>query len=196
MWSQDDFAILAGLPTKLADLFVTDRLDLLENGFHLRGACLRPEWHSLRYAWQGPDAIHKLFKSVLSTDVPFAEDCLGDQFLIRDERVLHLAAETGELEDLGVTWEGFLDAVNKDVVGFLSLQPLQAFEKQGGKLRPGELLSVYPPFVAEGDSRSYRAVPSIDGRRFLADLAVQLASIPDGQMIQFEVKGRNDWNSD
>ena len=43
-------------------------------------------------------------------DVPFGEDCMGDQFLLRDGVTHKLAAETGEVESLGVGLREFFKA--------------------------------------------------------------------------------------
>jgi hypothetical protein len=67
-------------------------------GLHVRGACLAPEWHSLRAACDGERAVHRLWPVVSLSDVPFAEDALGDQFVLRGAQVHRLSAETGELE--------------------------------------------------------------------------------------------------
>jgi hypothetical protein len=86
----DDWDILTRLPSALAETlrmkngFVSD-----DSAIHVRGACNEPEWHSLRYAWDGPHSLHELFPSVQVTDIPIAEDCFGDQYLLRD----HLTSE-------------------------------------------------------------------------------------------------------
>jgi hypothetical protein len=76
-------------------------------GFHVRGICREPGWHSLDEAWSGPSALWRLFPSVRPTDVPFGEDCLGDQYLLRDTRVLHLHGETGDIEEVSLPWLRF-----------------------------------------------------------------------------------------
>src|SRR5206468_454105 len=68
-------------------------------GLHTRGACLGPPWHSLGEAWRGETAISRLFPEVGESDVPFAQDYLGNQFLYRNGFVLKLSAELGRLEN-------------------------------------------------------------------------------------------------
>jgi hypothetical protein len=158
-------------------------------GFHVRGACLFPTWHSLREAWSGANAIHRLFPAVSPEDVPFAQDALGDQFVLRDGCVWKLDAEIGELKSLGMPLWDFDAAVRADPDGFLNLAPLRRFQAEGGTLEPGQLLSVVPPFVVkhEGDE-SYRAMAAQDRLSFLSDLAAQLRDVPDGTQIQFKVE--------
>ncbi len=158
-------------------------------GLHVRGACMSPEWHSLRNACLGPSAFHELYWSVLPTDIPFAEDCMGDQFLLRHGSVARLAAETGGVEDLGIDASEFLRRVQEDPVGFLQMQPLVQFQSEGGELTPGKLLAAYPPFFAQEAGRgvSLRAISAHERRSLLADIANQIRDVPDGTTIRFEV---------
>src|SRR5688500_691944 len=93
----DDEEILARLPASLAGI-LRQLTGFIQNhdGLHVRGACREPAWHSLRDAWLGEQAFHRLYPDVRPDDVPFAEDCLGDQFLLREGRVWRLYGETGE----------------------------------------------------------------------------------------------------
>lgn len=158
-------------------------------GLHVRGACIKPEWHSLRAAWDGDRAVHRLWPVVSPSDVPFAQDALGDQFILRGGEVHRLTAETGELEALGVDLIGFDTAVRADPVDYLHLAPLEAFRAEGGMLEPGQLLSVYPPYCVDcGDNRrSYRATAAADRLAFLSSLAAQLRDLPDGTVVQFDI---------
>src|SRR5687767_7342070 len=58
---------------------------LFGGGLHFRGACYSPDWHSLRCVWTGEHALHKLFSEIGEDDIPFGQDCYGDQFILRDE---------------------------------------------------------------------------------------------------------------
>ena len=52
-----------------------------DGGFHLRGYCDKPLWHSLAAVKSGGDwALNELFSEVQRTDIAFAQDCMGDQF--------------------------------------------------------------------------------------------------------------------
>jgi hypothetical protein len=105
----DDADILARVPSDLADrLRQANGFIWFGGGLHVRGACREPAWHSLRAAWEGDAALHVLYPTVQVDDVPFAEDCVGDQFLIRGGTVWKLAAETGDVEDLGGRTGGLL----------------------------------------------------------------------------------------
>jgi hypothetical protein len=187
----DDEELLARLPANLAGLLgqINGFLQF-HGGLHVRGACREPTWHSLRDAWDGEAAFHRLYPEVRPEDVPFAEDNLGDQFLLRDGRVWRLAAETGEVESLEVGLAGFFEAVEADPVEFLRLHPLLQFQQEGGRLEPGQLLAAFPPFCTKesADGVSLAAISADEQRRFLADLAAQLRDVPEGGRIDYRVE--------
>jgi hypothetical protein len=165
----DDVEILALLPLPLRKfLEQTNGYIAFHGGLHVRGACLAPEWHSLRWAWIGDHALYTLFPVLNATDVPFAQDALGDQYVLRDRHVQRLDAETGELTALGVDLAEFDIAVRASPIAFLNLAPLERFRADGGILVPGQLLSVYPPYCvnAGASDRSFRAVRADDRIRF------------------------------
>lgn len=173
----DDAEILDAVPADLQLLLEqVNGLVAYEGGLHVRGACRQPEWHSLRHAWHGPQAFHELYAAVEREDVPFAEDAVGDQWLLRGESVWRLAAETGDVDSLDQTLRAFLAAVQRDPVERLGLQPLMKFRSEGGALAPGQLLNVYPPFCTVEAARGVHlsAVPTGERLCFLAELARQL----------------------
>jgi hypothetical protein len=189
----DDTEVLRELPDYLASsLRVVNGFIRYGGGLHLRGACLLPLWHSIRAAWRGSLAFHTLYEEVLPTDVPFvpfAEDCMGDQFLLRDGVVFELAAESGQVRTLEVELPEFLTRAAEEPVEFLQMHPLLQFQAEGRQLKPGELLAAYPPFClqAEGERVSLRAISTEERRGFLADVARQIRDVPDGGIVQFEV---------
>jgi hypothetical protein len=183
----DDPEILGKLPEEYQELLHTvNGYVAYYGGLHVRGACQLPEWHSLRAAWLGPDAVHRLFPEVKPDDIPFAEDALADQFVIRSGIVWKLSAETGEVVSLGLDLAEFDAAVRADPDEFLQLGPLHQFRAEGGRLEPGELLSVSPPFVFKesADGVSLKAVPALERRRLLSALARQLRDVPDGTAVR------------
>ncbi len=180
-----DTEILAKVPKDYRRLLTeTNGFVLFDGGLYIRGAVLSPEWHSLRKVWLGDFALHKLFPAIEETDVPFAQDCLGDQFVLRDSVVYKLDAEVGELDSLGVDLQTFLEQAQENPVEYLSLEPLLQFMSEGGKLQPGQLLSVYPPFIAEESANgvSLRAISMFDRIGFLADFAGQISRLSNSEI--------------
>lgn len=158
-------------------------------GLHVRGLCTAPSWHSLAEAIDGSKPIHSFYPAVLASDVPFAQDCVADQFILRNGQVFKLYCETGELENLDVTFAGFFDAVAADPIEFLGLHPLMQFQSTGGALQLGEVLHVYPPFCTKESANgvSLRAVPANEALEFLADFSAQINAVPNGAGIQVKV---------
>ena len=185
-----DAAILDNMPEDYRRLLSrTNGFILFDGGLHVRGAVLAPKWHSLRKVWLGDFALHKLFPSISESDVPLAQDCLGDQFLLRGGIVHKLDAEVGEVESLGMGLETFLNRAQDDPVGFLSLEPLLQFMSEGGELKPGQLLSVYPPFITKeaANGVSLRAVSMFERISFLADFSRQISGIAEGGKVEIKV---------
>ena len=186
----DDSEILDRLPSDYRYLLGdTNGFIMFDGGLHIRGACLQPEWHSLRNAWEGEHALHSLYPSVLPQDVPLGEDCMGDQFILREGVVHKLAAETGGLSSLGVSLTAFLEEAQKHPLDYLALHPLVQFHREQGRyLHPGELLSAVPLFcMAESGARVHlEAVPSQKWVSFLAYVADQLAKLPNGTKVRFK----------
>jgi hypothetical protein len=137
----EDFEIIHSLPTTLRRLLnQINGFIQFAGGLHVRGACIQPFWHSLRWAWQSDRAFHHFYTGVSEADIPFGQDCVGDQFLLRGGMVVKLAAETGDIEELKLPLWEFLEVIQADPDRFLELSPLVQFHKQGGRLLPGELL--------------------------------------------------------
>jgi hypothetical protein len=179
----DDAELLPRLPADLVKLLKqVNGYIQFRGGLHVRGACREPAWHSLRAAWLGKQSFARLYPDVVEPEeIPFAEDCAGDQFLLCDGQVTRLLAESGEREPLEVDLAGFLASVEEDPLENLGLQPLLQFEEDGGGLQPGELLAAFPPFVAQESAEGveFKAVPAAERYAFLAELAASLAAEED-----------------
>jgi len=181
---------LGGLPRKLVSLLEqVNGFVQFEGGLHVRGVCQSPMWHDLSVVMSGPKALHLRYPALSPADIPFAQDCLADQFLLRDGVVWKLWAETGEIESLNLGLMEFLAAASADPVGFLQMQPLLQFLREGGRLKPGQVLHVYPPFCARESKNgvSLKAVPCEEALAFLGDFARQMAQLPEGSPFEIRV---------
>ena len=186
----DDDRTLA-IPPDMRDLLrLANGFILFGGGLHLRGVCEISDWHSLLRVWTGEDALGNLYPSVHPDDIPFGENSLGDQFLLRAGSVMRLFGETGEIESVGLDLHGFLDLVSENSGELLSLSLLRQFESEYGPLEPGRLLSVYPPLCTREAAAgvSLRAIPTLERIRFLADFASQISSVRDDTTVQFNVR--------
>lgn len=179
----DDPEILMLLPSELSDmLHETNGFILFQGGLHVRGAIKSPTWHSLRHSMQGKYALHNLYTNVKVLDIPFAQDCMGDQYLLRETKVLRLLAETGELEEVAISLSIFWDSVRTDPLEFLNFS-------SDLNLEPGQLLHAYPPFCTEISSKGYSLypVPAKELISFHADLARQIGGLQDGDKFRVEM---------
>lgn len=175
--ASDDPELLDLLPEDLRRfLGRVNGLIAFDGGLHVRGACKAPEWHSLRHIWKGERALHVRYAAVREADIPFAEDAMGDQWLLRATRVVRLSAETGDLDEGDIGWSGFWAGVERDPVEALGLHPLLQFMSEGGSLAPGQLLNAYPPFSTKEAAAGVRLapVPALEQLDFLAELARQI----------------------
>jgi hypothetical protein len=165
-----------------------------DGAFHWRGICAQPAWHSLSEAWTGSHALHRLFSAIQPTDIPFAQDALGDQFVLRDELVWSLASETGELHPLGMDIQDFLAALGTSPRDFLPIGAIEQLKQEGRSLQPGELISAYPPFCSKESANgvSLRPVPAQERLRFLADFARQIAGVADGSVVRVVIDNDDD----
>jgi hypothetical protein len=182
--SIEDVELLAELPAEVVRVLSdTNGFILHEGAVHVRGACLTPEWHSLRAAWRGPNAFHILYDDLRPSDIPFGQDQVGDQFLIREGIVLRLFSETGEVERLADSLQDFFSRVSSDVEGYLNVELSHT-------MQPGQLLHAFPPFCFAngGESASLKPLPASEVILFHADLARQIRNVPDGGQVEFKIK--------
>ena len=181
--SIEDIEILPELPQELVHLLSDKNGFILHEGaLHVRGASLTPEWHSLRSAWRGKNAFFVLYDDVSSSDIPFAQDQVGDQFLLREGAVFRLVAETGEIEKIAESLQEFLSCSTDNIEKFLNVG-------LNHKLEPGQLLHAFPPFVFldSGAKASLKAMSASEVILVHADLARQIRNVPDGTEVELRV---------
>jgi hypothetical protein len=124
-------------------------------GLHIRGASRDPDWHSLRRVWMSDHAFHTYYRSMGATDIPFGQDYLGNQFLLRNGLVALMEAELGHITELNLTLPDFIEAVQADPNTTLNLEPLWAFQQDNAPLEPGELLHADPPLCSDQAMTGY-----------------------------------------
>jgi len=180
------------LPVSLARLLEqVDGLVALDGGLHVLGARSTLPWHDLHPLWKGELALSILYDSVFPEDVPFAANCMGDQFLLRGEAVMQLIAETGELEQVDGTLESFLHrCAEGDPEIWLGLRYLEQFEDEKGRLDPARVLLPYPLLtMAESEKGVHLgAVPAHEALDFHASIARRIADLPEGTRVRITVK--------
>ena len=180
--SIDDIEILLDLPADLRDVLTDTNGFILQSGaLHVRGASLAPEWHSLRTAWRGPQSFFVLYPNVKQSDIPFAQDQVGDQLLLRGSVVVRLFAETGDIEFISETLHEFFRRTETGIEEFLNMGLSRGME-------PGQLLHAYPPFCTAESSAgtSLKPLPASEVIFLHAELAKAIRNVPDGDQIRFK----------
>jgi hypothetical protein len=178
------------LPANLVDLLTRiNGFVQFGGGLHVRGVCAEPTWHSIAEVMVGPRALESQYEWVLPTDVPFAQDCMADQFLLRDGQVYKLQSETGKVHSLDLRLPQFFAALEADPVGFLAMHPLLRFQHEGTRLEPGQVLQAYPPFCTKeaASGVSLRAISAIEALGYLAEFSRQASGLADGEMVRVRI---------
>jgi hypothetical protein len=158
-------------------------------GLHIRGVCSGPLWHSLTSVMEGANALYRLYPVLRETDVPFGQDCMADQFILRDQGVYKLYAETGDLEFKEEGLVSFLRNANEDSASYLELQPLLQFEREGNALEPGRVLHAVPPFCSKEAKAGVHlsSIPIHEALAMLPDMATALNGLKDGDKFSIKV---------
>lgn len=139
-------------------------------GFQIRQIGTGPTWNSLENYWTGENALHKIYSNLSPDDIPFAQDCMGDQYVFRGGSVWQLLTETGDLDDLELEFDEFIDEVIEDPVEFLALYPLIDFLDAGKELEVGQLLVPNIPFSEETENEyTFTTASSPERLKWLAD---------------------------
>ncbi len=183
----DDPEILPHLPPEIQEMLQIENGFILWNGgLHFRGACKEPKWHSLRAAIEGKKSLISLYSTLKVGDIPFAQDCMGDQFILRKNAVLFLAAETGELEQFSSDLDEFFSKAAQDPEEYLNINLEYHLE-------PGDLFHAHPPFCfeSEGDV-SLRAIPAQQVIAFHAHFASEISNLPNGTYVRFSFPEKTD----
>ena len=171
---EDDF--FEQLPEEYQALLKkTSGLIAFNGGLHLRGCCVKPLWHSLKFICQGSFALYKVFKSVEKEDIPFGQDAYGNQFIFREKLICRVNTETDNCEELNINFTEFLLNVEMQGTEFLNLNLLGRFIEHEGFWTPGNLLSLYPPITRnKTDSEiQMKSIPMFERYRFLSQLALK-----------------------
>ena len=158
-------------------------------GFHLRGICKTPEWHSLQEVMHGKFSLHMKYPSLLKTDLLFAQDCMADQLFLREGNVYKLYSESGDIEFLESSIEAFFTNYTENPIEYLGLEPLLQFQSEGKNLNPGEVLCAYPPFCTEQAKAGVTlgAIPISEALNYLPEIAEAISNLAEGEELKIEV---------
>ncbi|MCE9600448.1 MAG: SMI1/KNR4 family protein [Spirochaetia bacterium] len=181
--------LLADLPEELQYyLKIKNGFIAYDGGLHVRGACAEPSWHSIHSVWKGKLALRQTYDGLSEEAIPFAEDCMGDPFILRSGMVYRLTLETAFMEPLGSMTE-FFQAIEKDPQAVLHFEPLLKLKKQGSGLAPGQLIHAYPPYSTEQAANGVilRAVPAEAQIAYELDFFTRIRNLPEGETFRIKI---------
>ncbi len=119
----------------------------------------------------------------------FAQDAFGNQFGIDRKGVYLFHSETGELEPMADSIEGWSEKILEDWRGFTGYGLAHEWQVKNRPLQEGERLIPKMPFVVGGkyEVDNLYAGSILDAMRFRGSLAQQIAHLPDGTKIRIKV---------
>lgn len=168
------------IPLELATYLESGQpLWLYHGNLQIRSLSAEPKWNNLHRYWSGERAFHRAYNSLSESDIPFAQDCFGDQFFLRMGQVFKLLCETDDIVATGLDFPNWLTWVGEDPEERLNLNI-------SAPLSPGKLLSAFPPFCfKQGSSTSIKEITMDEVHDFHADIASKIRNMADGENIEF-----------
>jgi len=185
----DDSSETAHLPSDLQEfLQYANGLVAFDGGITFKGIGDQPQWASLNTVKEGEFALHIQYDQVAENDIPFAHDCMGIHFILRNDEVYRLDTENGHMEKIEDSFWDFINNTIDDPENYLDLELLFDLVDEGNILKPGELLHVNPPFSFEESEKGVELGPVSWERqmKFLFELNSKLKTSEDGSSIELE----------
>lgn len=140
-----DEELAARIPGDLREFFQDSNGIIAYNGgLQIRACTQDTHWDSLGLYWTGERALSRVYSNLLSSDIPFGQDCVGDQFILREDNVWLLSTETGDMIDMEASLYEFFENCIEDPVEYLAMEPLVHHLDIEGELKPGMLVHVVP----------------------------------------------------
>lgn len=147
-----------------------------------RGSVELSNWNSLE-TWK------EAYDVDLADLFCFAENLFGEQFMIVSERICRFDPETAELEETARTLEDWAEQLLADPDYVVGHALAREWQETNGPLKSGCRLVPKVPFVCGGefDIANLYSIESVRGMQLRGNLANQIANLPDGATIQFDV---------
>lgn len=184
-----DEQLIARFPADLQEfLQYSNGMVAFDGGITFKGVGQQPKWASIEAAMKGEFALHEQYSEIQQTDIPFAHDCLGINFLLRGEDVMRLDTENGHLEKIEDSLWDFINNCIDNPEDYLDLELLFDMLDDGNILHPGELLHVNPPFSFEESEKGVEVAPVSweEQMMFLFELNEKLKNSEDGSSVEIE----------
>ncbi|MDH0865430.1 SMI1/KNR4 family protein [Mitsuaria sp. GD03876] len=137
-------------------------------------------------AWNAQDTWRDRYEDLLSAIFFFAEDAFGGLFGIRDKEIVSFEPETGDLDVMADSLDGWAAAILSDHAQWTGHPVAHAWQAAHGAIPAGKRLLPKRPFILGGafDVANLFAVDAVKGMRYRGDLWRQLRDLPDGAQVR------------
>ncbi len=185
-----DLLVIAGNLGKELSLFLSKK-----NGFFAFESALRvfPSGKS-KFSlsiqdWNSEGLWRKEYAGLADGCLFFAEDIFGGQFCIKNNIICSFDPETGHLDQIADSFEGWAKELLADYNIWTGYSLAHEWQKINGVLSSRQRLIPKIPFVCGGQFEldNLTAINVISGMKSRANLAMQIIDMPDGAQIEFNI---------
>jgi hypothetical protein len=166
-----------------------------KNGFFCFESALRlfpsftvePSWGISE--WNSPSLWKADYQGIADNIFCFAEEILGRQFVVHDEKIAVFEPETGELEIIASSLEEWASKMLLDYRQMAGHPFAHEWQSIHGPLHSRHRLMAKRPFVLGGaySIENFAALDSVQIMKCLGNLASQLRDLPDGTKVEFKI---------
>ena len=185
-----DFSAIAGNLGNDHALFLSKK-----NGFYAFESALRvfpsgaSEFSFSIEEWNSEGLWRKEYAGLADGCLFFAEDIFGGQFCIKNNVIHSFDPETGGLEEVADSFEGWVEELLADYNVWTGYSLAEEWQKINGVLPNHQRLMPKTPFACGGQFEldNLMAIDVVSGMKARANLAKQIIDMPDGAQIEFNI---------
>ncbi len=139
--------------------------------------------------WNSESLWRQEYKEFADGLLFFGEDVFQDQFCISQQGVVRFCAESGNVEVLASSIEGWADLILSDYSFQIGWKLAHDWQAMHGPLPQGKRLMPKTPFFLGGQFSldNLWVGNSLEGMRFKGDLAMHTRDLPEGTKIRLRV---------
>lgn len=174
------------VPRKLAPLLeARDGFYAFESALHVLPLDAEDDEMGL-VAWNEASLWRRHYGDLADGHLFFAEDVFGGQFSLHDGAFCTWDPETGAHDVLATDLDGWARAVLDDFEVLTGHPLAHEWQAANGPLPDRHRLTPITPFFLGGEFSlsNLRLIDAVEGMRMRADVAVQVADLPDGTRVR------------
>jgi hypothetical protein len=137
-------------------------------------------------AWNEKGLWRDWYQGLIDGLFFFAEDVFGGQFAISGEEIVSFDPESGEVELLAQSFEGWASELLSNYPNLTGSPIAHSWQMTHGPIPNGKRLLPKIPFALGGqyDEKNLYAVDAVKGMRYRGELWEQLRDLPDGAQVR------------